>query len=66
LTEPYPAALEQKVRDFIAALRASVKVRRYAEVYLDHVARDGPEPREFEVDTGSRRSATCGRGFTGF
>lgn len=31
MTEPFPAALEQRAREFIGALRASVKVRRYAE-----------------------------------
>jgi hypothetical protein len=52
MTEPFPSALEQKAREFIGALRASVKVRRYAEAYLDHVARGGPEPQEFKVGQG--------------
>ena len=52
MTEPFPAALEQKVRDFINALKASVKVRRYAKAYLDHLAHSGPEPQEFKVGHG--------------
>jgi hypothetical protein len=52
MAEPFPAALVQKARDFIGGLRASVKVRRYAEAYLDHVAHGGPEPQEFKVGFG--------------
>jgi hypothetical protein len=52
MTEPFPAVLEQKVRDFIGTLRASVKVRRYAEAYLEHVVHGGPEPVEFKVGFG--------------
>jgi hypothetical protein len=52
MSDPFPAALEQKARDFIGGLRASVKVRRYAEAYLDHVAHGGPEPQEFKVGFG--------------
>jgi hypothetical protein len=52
VNEPFPVALEQKVRDFIAALKASLKVRRYAEAYLDHVAHGGPEPQEFKAGHG--------------
>ncbi len=52
MTEPFPAALEQKTREFIASLRVSVKVRRYAEAYLDHVAHGGPEPLEFKAGQG--------------
>ena len=52
MNEPFPAALEQKVRDLIGALKASLKVRRYAEAYLEHVAHDGPEPQEFKVGQG--------------
>jgi hypothetical protein len=52
MTEPFPAALEQKVRDFIDALKASVKVRRYAQAYLEHVTHGGPEPQEFKVGQG--------------
>jgi hypothetical protein len=52
MTEPFPAVLEQKVRDFIGKLKASVKVRRYAEAYLDHVAHGGPAPQEFKVGFG--------------
>jgi len=33
---------------FIGALQASVKVRRYAEAYLDHLLADAPEPAEFQ------------------
>jgi hypothetical protein len=52
MNEPFPAALEQKAREFVSTLKASVKVRRYAEAYLDHVAHDGPEPQEFKVGQG--------------
>jgi hypothetical protein len=52
MNEPFPAGLEQKVREFISSLKASVKVRRYAEAYLDHVAHAGPEPQEFKVGQG--------------
>jgi hypothetical protein len=52
MTEPFPAASEQKARDFIGTLKASVKVRRYVESYLDHVAHGGPEPQEFKVGFG--------------
>ena len=37
---------------FIGALKASLKVRRYAEAYLDHLLDDGPEPPEFKVGQG--------------
>jgi hypothetical protein len=46
------AALEQKAKDFIDALKASVKVRRYAQAYLEHLTHGGPEPREFKVGQG--------------
>ena len=52
MSEPLPAAVEQKARQFIAALQASVKVRRYAEAYLDHLLRSEPEPQEFKVGQG--------------
>jgi hypothetical protein len=52
MSDTFPDALEQRVRDFIGALRASVKVRRYAEAYLDHVAHGGAEPQEFKVGHG--------------
>ena len=52
MSEPSPGALEQKAREFIATLQASVKVRRYAEAYLDHLLRGGPEPEEFKVGQG--------------
>jgi hypothetical protein len=29
-----------------------VRVRRYAEAYLEHVAHGGPEPQEFEAGVG--------------
>jgi len=31
MSDSFPAAVEQKAREFVAALQASVKVRRYAE-----------------------------------
>jgi hypothetical protein len=52
VTEPFPAALEEKVRDFIATLNASVKARRFAEAFLDHAAHGGPEPQEFKLGHG--------------
>jgi hypothetical protein len=52
MTEPFPAALEQKVRDFIGTLKASVKVRRYAEAYLDHVVQGVSGPQEFKAGHG--------------
>jgi hypothetical protein len=52
MSELYPAAVEQKAKDFIAALKASVKVRRYAEAYLDHLLSSEPEPQEFKVGQG--------------
>lgn len=52
MSEQYPDAVEQKAKDFIAALQASVKVRRYAEAYLDHLLRSEPEPQEFKVGQG--------------
>ena len=52
MSEPLPAAGELKAREFIAALQASVKVRRYAEAYLDHLLRREPEPQEFKVGQG--------------
>ena len=52
MSEPFPAAVEQKAREFVAALQASVKVRRYAEAYLAHLLRGEPEPQEFKVGQG--------------
>ncbi len=52
MAEQFPVALEQRAKEFIASLRASVKVRRYAEAYLDHVAHGGPEPQEFKAGQG--------------
>ena len=49
MSDPFPATVEQKAREFIAALQASVKVRRYAEAYLGHLLRSEPEPHEFKV-----------------
>jgi len=52
MSDPFPAAVEQKAREFVAALQASVKVGRYAEAYLDHLLRSEPEPQEFKVGQG--------------
>ena len=52
MSEPFPAVGEQKAKAFIAALMASVKVRRYAVAYLDHQLRSEPEPAEFKVGLG--------------
>ena len=52
MSEPFSAAVEQKAKDFIAALKASVQVRRYAEAYLGHLLQGGPEPQEFKVGQG--------------
>ena len=52
MSESIPAAVEQKARDFIGALKASVKVRRYAEAYLDHLLGHAPEPPEFKAGQG--------------
>jgi hypothetical protein len=52
MSDSFSAAVEQKAKDFIAALKASVKVRRYAAAYLDHQLRSEPEPPEFKVGQG--------------
>jgi len=52
MSEQYPSAVEQKARRFIDTLQASVKVRRYAKAYLDHLLRSEPEPPEFKVGQG--------------
>ena len=52
MNEQYPADVRQKAKDFIAALKASVQVRRYAEAYLDHLVNSEPEPQEFKVGQG--------------
>jgi hypothetical protein len=52
MSEHYPAVVKQKAKDFIAALKASVKVRRYAEAYLDNLIDSGPAPQEFKVGQG--------------
>jgi hypothetical protein len=52
MSNQFPAAVERKARDFVAALQASVKVRRYAEAYLDHLLRSEPEPQEFKAGQG--------------
>ena len=44
--------MQQKAKDFIASLKASVMVRRYAEAYLDHLVSSEPEPQEFKVGQG--------------
>ena len=52
MSEAFPSNVQQKAREFIGALKASVKVRRYAEAYLDHLLGGGPEPQEFKVGQG--------------
>jgi len=52
MSDQFPAAVEQKAREFVAALQASVKVRRYAEAYLDHLLQSEPEPQEFKAGQG--------------
>jgi hypothetical protein len=52
MSEPFPPELEQKARDFIGGLKASLKVRRYAEAYLDHLVRGKAEPQEFKAGHG--------------
>lgn len=49
MSESHATAVERKAKEFIAALQASVKVRRYAEAYLAHMLRSEPEPQEFKV-----------------
>ena len=44
MSEAYPAELEQKARDFIGSLKASLKVRRFAEAYLEHLTVGGGLP----------------------
>ena len=52
MSEPFPAELEEKARLFIGSLKASLKVRRYAEAYLNHLVRDEPAPQEFKAGHG--------------
>ena len=52
MSDPFPAAVAQKAREFVAALQASVKVKRYAEAYLDHLLQSEPEPQEFKAGQG--------------
>jgi hypothetical protein len=52
MSDQYPAAVQQKAREFVAALQASLKVKRYAEAYLDHLLRGEPEPQEFKAGQG--------------
>jgi hypothetical protein len=52
MSEPYSAALEQKAKDYIAALKVSVIMRRYAEASLYHLINSEPEPQEFKVGQG--------------
>jgi hypothetical protein len=50
--ERFPVELERRAKTFIGSLKASVKVRRYAEAYLNHLIRDEPEPQEFKTGHG--------------
>ena len=52
MSEGFPAAVQQKAREFIGAIKASARVRRYAEAYLDHLLGEGPEPQEFKIGQG--------------
>ena len=52
MSDQFSAAVQRKAREFVATLQASVKVRRYAEAYLDHLLRSEPEPHEFKVGQG--------------
>lgn len=52
MIEPSSADAEEKAKAFIASLNASLKVRRYAEAYLDHLLHDAPEPAEAKVGQG--------------
>ena len=52
MSEQYTAAVRRKAREFVAALQASVKVKRYAEACLDHLVRSEPEPQEFKAGQG--------------
>jgi len=52
MSEQFPAVVAQKAREYVAALQASVMVRRYAEAYLDHQLRSEPEPQEFKAGQG--------------
>jgi hypothetical protein len=49
MSEPFSTEPEQNTRVFIGLPKASVKMRRYAEVYLSHLLRDGPEPPDFKT-----------------
>ena len=52
MIEPSTDDAEEKAKAFIASLNASLKVRRYAEAYLEHLLHDGPEPAEVKVGQG--------------
>jgi hypothetical protein len=52
MIEPFTDDAEEKAKAFISSLKASLKVRRYAEAYLDHLLHDGPEPTEVKVGQG--------------
>ena len=52
MSRPFPDELVQQARDFIGSLKASLKVRRYAEAYLEHLVRGEPEPQEFKAGHG--------------
>lgn len=52
MAESTDAEAEEKAKAYIASLNASLKVRRYAEAYLDHVLHEGSEPAEVKVGQG--------------
>ena len=52
MSDQFSAAVQRKAREFVATLQASVKVRRYAEAYLEHLLRGEPQPQEFKVGQG--------------
>jgi len=52
MSDLFTPAVAQKAREYVAALQASVMVRRYAEAYLDHQLRSEPEPQEFKTGQG--------------
>jgi hypothetical protein len=52
MAEAAAEGAEEKAKAFIASLNASLKVRRYAEAYLEHLLHDAPEPAEFKAGQG--------------
>jgi len=60
MTDPFTAAVERKARDFVAALQASLKVRRYAEAYPTWTTcyEANPSRKSSKRGKGSRHSAT--------